>query len=92
MTDATTDLTVADIEQRIGEFLEAKTRATWEPEVDLFASGAVSSLFAMELVVYVEGTFGVAVEGADLAMDNFRTVRAMSSLVTRLRTGGDGGA
>ncbi|MEU0939849.1 MULTISPECIES: acyl carrier protein [unclassified Embleya] len=90
MTDQTTDLTVADIEQRIGEFLQAKTRLTWEPEVDLFASGAVSSLFAMELVVFVESTFGVAVEGADLAMDKFRTVRSMSSLVTRLRTGGDG--
>ncbi|MET7300536.1 acyl carrier protein [Embleya sp. NPDC005575] len=92
MTDSTTELTVADIERRLGEFLEAKTRMTWEPEVDLFASGAVSSLFAMELVVFVESTFGVAVEGPDLAMDNFRTVRAMSSLVTRLRTGGDGGA
>ncbi|MFF2325846.1 MULTISPECIES: acyl carrier protein [unclassified Streptomyces] len=90
MTDSTTELTVAAIEQRLGEFLETKTKQTWEPEVDLFASGAVSSLFAMELVVFVEGTFGVAVEGADLAMDNFRTVRAMTSLVSRLRSGGDG--
>ncbi|MER6961266.1 MULTISPECIES: acyl carrier protein [unclassified Streptomyces] len=90
MTDSTTELPVAAIEQRIGEFLEAKTKITWEPEVDMFASGAVSSLFAMELVVFVESTFGVAVEGADLAMDNFRTVRAMSTLVTRLRSGADG--
>ncbi|MGC0421409.1 acyl carrier protein [Embleya sp. AB8] len=90
MTDATTELPVAGIEQRLGEFLEAKTKTTWDPEVDLFASGAVSSLFAMELVVFVESTFDVAVEGPDLAMDNFRTVRRMSSLVTRLRGGGDG--
>ncbi|CQR65731.1 acyl carrier protein [Streptomyces leeuwenhoekii] len=90
MTDSTTELPVAAIEQRIGAFLEAKTKLTWEPEEDLFTSGAVSSLFAMELVVFVESTFQVAVEGPDLAMDNFRTVRAMSSLVTRLRSGGDG--
>lgn len=89
MTDSTTGLPVAAIERRIGEFLEAKTKRTWEPEVDLFASGAVSSLFAMELVVFVESTFGVTVEGTELAMDNFRTVRSMSTLVTRLRTGGD---
>ncbi|WP_165988311.1 acyl carrier protein [Streptomyces sp. YIM 98790] len=89
MTDSTTELPVAAIEQRIGEFLQAKTKATWEPEVDLFASGAVSSLFAMELVVFVEKTFGVTVEGPDLSRDNFSSVRAMSSLVTRLR-GGDG--
>jgi methoxymalonate biosynthesis acyl carrier protein len=91
MTDATIASSAAEIEQRIGEFLEAKTRVSWEPEVDLFASGAVSSLFAMELVVFVEGTFGVTVEGADLALDNFRTLRSMSSLVTRLRSG-DAGA
>ncbi|SEG91820.1 methoxymalonate biosynthesis acyl carrier protein [Actinacidiphila yanglinensis] len=90
MTDSTTQLPVAVIEKQIGEFLLAKTKMTWEPEVDLFASGVVSSLFAMELVVFVESTFGVAVEGADLAIDNFRTVRVMSALVTRLRGGGDG--
>ena len=90
MTESTTASSVAEIEQRIGEFLEAKTKMTWEPEVDLFASGVVSSLFAMELVVYVEGTFGITVEGADLAIDNFRTVRSMSSLVTRLRGDGAG--
>ena len=91
MTDSTIASSVAEIEQRIGAFLEEKTKVAWEPEVDLFASGVVSSLFAMELVVFVEGTFGILVEGADLALDNFRSLRAMSSLVTRLR-GGDVGA
>ncbi|TMR30961.1 acyl carrier protein [Actinomadura geliboluensis] len=89
MTESTTAPSAAEIEQRIGAFLEVKTKVTWEREVDLFASGAVSSLFAMELVVFVEGEFGVTVEGADLALDNFRTLRSMSTLVTRLR-GGDG--
>ncbi|MER6789723.1 phosphopantetheine-binding protein [Streptomyces sp. NPDC000658] len=90
MTDSTTQLPVAAVEERIGAFLEAKTKTTWERDVDLFASGAVSSLFAMELVVFVEGAFGIQVEGADLAMDNFRTVERMSALVTRLHSGGDG--
>ncbi|MEU5628579.1 acyl carrier protein [Streptomyces tendae] len=90
MTDSTTGLTVDAIEQRIGEFLEAKTKRTWEPDVDLFASGAVTSLFAMELVVFVEGAFGIAVEGPDLAIDNFRTVKSVTALVTRLRAGGEG--
>ncbi|MFF4241171.1 acyl carrier protein [Actinomadura geliboluensis] len=89
MTESTTAPSAAEIEQRIGAFLEVKTKVTWEREVDLFASGVVSSLFAMELVVFVEGEFGVTVEGADLALDNFRTLRSMSALVTRLR-GGDG--
>jgi methoxymalonate biosynthesis acyl carrier protein len=85
MTDSTTEVPTAAIEQRITEFLEARTKRTWEPEVDLFASGVVSSLFAMELVVFVESTFDIAVERGDLALDNFRSVRAMTSLVTRLQ-------
>ncbi|RKT53852.1 acyl carrier protein [Saccharothrix australiensis] len=89
MTESAT-LTETAIEERIQEFLTAKTKLRWEPEVDLFASGVVSSLFAMELVVFVESTFDVAVEGPDLALDNFRTVRSMSALVTRLRDGQPG--
>lgn len=82
---------VAEIEQKIQEFLESRTKQTWQRDVDLFASGVVSSLFAMELVAFVENTFGVSVSGKELALDNFRTVAAMSALVVRLRgeTGGD---
>jgi methoxymalonate biosynthesis acyl carrier protein len=66
-------------------FIEDRTKLSWTKEQDLFASGAVTSLFAMELVVFVEETFGVSVAGPDLTLDNFRTVRAMADLVARLR-------
>jgi methoxymalonate biosynthesis acyl carrier protein len=66
-------------------FLETKTKVRWEVDQDLFESGVVSSMFAMELVVYLEKTFGVTVLGADLQLANFRTVRAMANLVARLR-------
>jgi methoxymalonate biosynthesis acyl carrier protein len=39
----------------------------------------------MELVVYLEEAFGVEVGGDELRLDNFRTVRAMTALVGRLR-------
>ena len=89
MTEMATTATTV-IEEQLQEFLTAKTKVHWEPDVDLFASGVVSSLFAMELVVFVESAFDIAVEGPDLALDNFRTVRAMSALVTRLRDGQPG--
>jgi methoxymalonate biosynthesis acyl carrier protein len=73
------------IESQLIAFLEGKTRSSWDAEVDLFAEGGLSSMFAMELVVHVEGTYGVQVRGADLKLDNFRTVRAMAGLVRRLR-------
>jgi methoxymalonate biosynthesis acyl carrier protein len=66
-------------------FLEARTKTVVPPTQDLFASGLVSSMFAMELVVYLEQNFQVAIVGPDLKMDNFRTVERMTELVLRLR-------
>ncbi|SCF47920.1 methoxymalonate biosynthesis acyl carrier protein [Micromonospora matsumotoense] len=75
-------------------FLTARTGRTWPPDTDLFATGGLSSLFAMELVVHLEQTYGVSVRGTDLRLDNFRTVRRMVALVDRLRNSepGDHGA
>ncbi|MEV0455754.1 acyl carrier protein [Catellatospora methionotrophica] len=72
-------------ETTILAFIEDHTKISWEPDTDLFASGSVTSLFALELVVFLERTFGVAVTGEDLTLANFRTVAAMTALVDRLR-------
>ena len=50
---------------------------------DMFASGFVNSMFAMQLVQFVEGEFGVAVENDDLELDNFRSIDALAALVER---------
>jgi methoxymalonate biosynthesis acyl carrier protein len=73
------------IEQDLLQYLEARTRTPWEVDRDLFATGGLSSLFAMELVVYLEKSFDVVIMGADLRLDNFRTVCAMTALVRRLQ-------
>jgi methoxymalonate biosynthesis acyl carrier protein len=65
-------------------FLEPHLRADVTGDLDVFASGGMSSLFALELVVHLEQAFGVSVEGPDLKLDNFRTVDAMTALVLRL--------
>jgi methoxymalonate biosynthesis acyl carrier protein len=70
-------------------FLERRTKQAIAADVDLFATGLVSSLFALELVIHLEQSFGVTVAGSDLTLDNFRTVDAMTALVLRLS--GDGG-
>jgi methoxymalonate biosynthesis acyl carrier protein len=83
-------LTVEEIEEKLQEFLTAKTKESWDPDADLVASHAVSSLSAMEFAVFMEGTFDIAIEGTDLMLDNFRTVQSMSALVLRLRQGASG--
>ena len=73
------------VESDLIDFLEQQTRSPWEPDTDLFRAGGLSSLFAMQLVVHLEKSYGIAIRGADLRLDNFRTVRQMAALVGRLR-------
>ncbi|HEY1622461.1 MAG TPA: phosphopantetheine-binding protein, partial [Streptosporangiaceae bacterium] len=66
-------------------FVSGRLGASVAVDQDLFRSGLASSMFAMQLVVHLEETYGIAITGADLTLDNFRTVQAMSALVTRLQ-------
>jgi methoxymalonate biosynthesis acyl carrier protein len=68
----------------IQKFLKEKTKRSWEPDVDIFAAGGLSSLFAMELVVFLEQTFQITIVGSDLQLGNFRTVDAMIAMVAKL--------
>lgn len=87
-TPVTTDEAVRE---NLHEFLQRRTRTAVAADQDLFASGLVSSLFALELVVHVESAFGVTIAGPDLTLDNFRTITAMTALVRRLSGDYDGG-
>ncbi|WP_067651194.1 acyl carrier protein [Nocardia harenae] len=52
---------------------------------DIFESGFVNSLFAMELVMFIEQHLGARIPNDDLMLDNFRTIDVMAALVRRLR-------
>jgi len=73
------------IEREIAGFLADRTKTVVPTDQDLFASGLVSSLFAMELIVYLEEAYGIVLVGDNLKLDNFRTIERMTVLVTRLR-------
>jgi methoxymalonate biosynthesis acyl carrier protein len=73
------------VESAIVAFLNERLSAQIDPEQDLFETGLVNSMFAMEIVVHIESTFDVAVVGPDLRLENFRTARSMSAMVERLR-------
>lgn len=48
---------------------------------DIFALGFVNSLFAMQLVLFVETEFGIVVENDDLNINNFKSIDAIVQLV-----------
>ena len=50
---------------------------------DIFALGFVNSLFAMQLVMFLEKEFGLKIDNKDLDFDNFRTINAIIDLIER---------
>ena len=69
---------------QILSFIEARfPQARIETGQDIFSLGFINSLFAMELVMFIEKTFGLTIPNDELQIDNFRTVQAMSALVGR---------
>jgi methoxymalonate biosynthesis acyl carrier protein len=73
------------IEDAISQFVETKVKAAPTVNQDLISTGLVTSMFAIQLVLFLEQRFSVEVVGRDLQMENFRTVGAMAGLVRRLR-------
>jgi methoxymalonate biosynthesis acyl carrier protein len=78
-------VTAETIEAAMLAFLTERVKAEVSLDQDLFASGLVSSMFAMQLVVHLEEAYDVAIIGPELTLDNFRSVQAMVKMVLRLR-------
>jgi methoxymalonate biosynthesis acyl carrier protein len=81
----TAPVTTEAIQEELQDFLARQVKTSVEVDRDLFRSGLVSSMFAMQLVVHLEESYDIAIIGPELKLDNFRTVQAMAQLVLRLR-------
>ncbi|MEH2333123.1 acyl carrier protein [Nostoc sp.] len=54
-----------------------------QSDEDIFALGFVNSMFAMQLVLFVEQEFQIAIENEDLEFENFRTINSLVNLIER---------
>ncbi len=59
---------------------------TFRDDEDIFGSGHVSSLFAMQIVLFVEQEFDIGITNADLDIENFRSINAISQFIERKRS------
>lgn len=50
---------------------------------EIFRLGFVDSMFAMQLVLYIEKEFRITIENTDLDIDNFKTVNDIASFIAR---------
>lgn len=92
ITQTIAPVTAEAIEEALLGFLTERVKTEVVPDQDLFASGLVSSMFAMQLVVHLEESYDIAIIGPELKLDNFRTVQAMTDLVLRLRAAAQTGS
>lgn len=77
-------MTTANIEKQIFEFIGQRfPNIELAPDDDIFALGFVNSLFAMELVMFIENAFDFSIPNELLKLENFRTVESMTKLVSQ---------
>ncbi|WP_158841372.1 acyl carrier protein [Saccharothrix deserti] len=74
-----------DVTTKVSEFLQrhVSERVELRREDDIFATGLVNSLLALQLVVFVEHEFALVVADEDLNLDNFRSIAAIERFVAR---------
>jgi acyl carrier protein len=51
-------------------------------DLDLFSSGLVNSLYAMQLVLFIEKEYGIQVANEDLDYENFKSVNAIVDFIS----------
>nr|WP_288974227.1 phosphopantetheine-binding protein [uncultured Blautia sp.] len=64
----------------IGRFTKGKT---FSDSDNIFETGLVNSLFAMQLVQFIETEFNISIDNADLNLENFKNVDAIVNLIER---------
>lgn len=73
-----------EAKDRIKAFLNRFFRkAELQDHDDIFALGYVNSLFAMQLVMFLEKEFGVRVDNKDLDMKNFSSINSICEFIER---------
>ncbi|MBE5991817.1 MAG: acyl carrier protein [Paenibacillaceae bacterium] len=52
-------------------------------EDNIFDTGLVNSLFAVNLVSFIESEFDISIENSELDLDNFKDIHSITSLIER---------
>jgi methoxymalonate biosynthesis acyl carrier protein len=73
-----------DARMRVRNFLSRQFRDHGlKDDDDIFGMGFVNSLFAAQLVMFIEKEFEVTVENEDLDLENFKSVNALIGMIGR---------
>jgi methoxymalonate biosynthesis acyl carrier protein len=74
--------------ERVRKYIEENLilfgeKADFTDEDNIFQRGFVSSLFAMQLLTYIEQEFHIVVDSEDMEISNFSSVTAIVQLIEK---------
>jgi acyl carrier protein len=79
---STAVLVNSTVKEQLKEFLaEASGIPDIDDNTELFSTGIVNSLFAIQLVMYIEKAFEVPVNMDDLDFNNFSSINAIVEFI-----------
>jgi acyl carrier protein len=67
----------------LAEFLPDVPAAEVADDTDLLATGVIDSLGLLKVIAWLEDRFGISSEDLDLELSAFRSIDAISELVSR---------
>ncbi len=73
-----TDDIMVQVREFLGQFIK---KIDIDADQNLFTSGLVNSLFAMQLVLFIEKEFGIQIANEDLDFENFKSLNAITSFI-----------
>ena len=83
--------TAPEVKETVRRFiLSAITVTGLDDDANLFESGIVNSLFAVQLMTFIEKTYGIVMGMEDLDIENFKSVNATAAFVLRKNGRRDG--
>jgi methoxymalonate biosynthesis acyl carrier protein len=79
---------MADPEQKIKEtisrfILDSINLRDLKEDDHLFETGVVNSLFAVQLMTFIEKTFAIEIGSDDLDIENFKSIKSTSEFVLK---------
>jgi acyl carrier protein len=70
-----------DIEERLVDYFRNHAGGEVKPETRLVEEGVIDSMGVMELLAFIESTFGVTPDMDDLTIENFATINDIKNFI-----------
>jgi acyl carrier protein len=74
-------ISIAEIENRLIDYFKEKVDTVVDSDTLLLEEKVIDSMGVIELVTFLEATYGVEFTDDDLTVDNFKTIGSISELI-----------